>query len=413
MAPKRLADLTRFFSLEKARATLVSDVKLDDALCLWVFLMQNFARPAHHEVDIDLYVTGVQDGAAAVCLAQHIGNAVFEAARADGRSLCKLNFRALASRRPARAAPRHEQDTYAPYRDNASGFPQADERLLYWQDLPKEARCADFVGVIAQFFNFEVVDDQGQISDELLDFIVPNANGILAFQSGFNTRVSSKLEETLWQRLSVKVEKAGAKMVFISNSFSFDKSSGKSGTAPPDAIFLQKLLERNQQLWSHLRDAGLKESGRFAVDQMAKWLSGTPMPGVDYSAGLGSGIAEIKGRYGFPEGSQQEVSEYLLKRFLSERNSSPEATNPVLSACRDLHAAATAACGSELADYLGRAATNLEKFGKTLEITDGQHFATLLQAKVPVLEPCQLVCKDSPMQPQFTEGATSDTTPVT
>ena len=34
----------------------------------------------------DLYVTGVQDGAAAVCLAHHIGNAVFEAARADGRS---------------------------------------------------------------------------------------------------------------------------------------------------------------------------------------------------------------------------------------------------------------------------------------------------------------------------------------
>eukprot|EP00435_Cladocopium_sp_Y103_P062097 s347_g23.t1 len=266
MAPKRLADLTSFFSLEKARATLVSDVKLDDALCLWVFLMQNFARPAHHEVNVDLYVTGVQDGAAAVCLAQHISNAVFEAARTDGRSLCKLNFRALASRCPARAAPRHEQDTYAPYReiwlqirpttiimynDNASGFPQADERqLLFWQDLPKEARCADFVGVIAQFFNFEVVDDQGQISDDLLDFIVPNPNGILAFQSGFNTRVSSKLEETLWQSLSVKVEKAGAKMVFISNSFSFDKSSGKSGTAPPDAIFLQKLLECNQQLWT-------------------------------------------------------------------------------------------------------------------------------------------------------------------
>ena len=51
------------------------------------------------------------------------------------------------------------------------------------------------------------------------------------------------------RRLS-KVEKAGAKMVFISDSFSFDKSSGKSGTAPPDAIFLQKLLERNQQLWT-------------------------------------------------------------------------------------------------------------------------------------------------------------------
>lgn len=105
--------------------------------------------------------------------------------------VCKLSFRALASRRPARAAPRHEQDTYAPYRDallqmkvdfktffntdrmasdhrpyygrlnpkskhrlfythavrdkqlkpkdGTSGFPQADERqLLFWQDLPKE-----------------------------------------------------------------------------------------------------------------------------------------------------------------------------------------------------------------------------------------------------------------------------------
>ena len=30
---------------------------------------------------------------------------------------------------------------------------------------------------------------------------------------------------------------------------------------------------------THLRDAGLKESGRFAVDQMAKWLSITAIPG--------------------------------------------------------------------------------------------------------------------------------------
>jgi len=39
-----------------------------------------------------------------------------------------------------------------------------------------------------------------------------------------------------------------------------------------------ELLERHPR--NHLRDAGLKESGRFAVDQMAKWLSGTPMPGI-------------------------------------------------------------------------------------------------------------------------------------
>ena len=40
--------------------------------------------------------------------------------------------------------------------------------------------------------------------DDVLDFIVPNPNGILAFQSGFNTRVASNLEESLWQTLSLK-----------------------------------------------------------------------------------------------------------------------------------------------------------------------------------------------------------------
>ena len=35
----------------------------------------------------------------------------------DTWGLCKLNFRAFASRCPARAAPRHELDTYAPYRE--------------------------------------------------------------------------------------------------------------------------------------------------------------------------------------------------------------------------------------------------------------------------------------------------------
>ena len=111
--------------------------------------------------------------------------------------------------------------------------------------------------------------------------------------------------------LSCKVEEAGAKMVFISNAFSFDKATGKSGNSAPDAKFLQKLLRLDDQLWSlserllphsasclfeesfeaccdsqsfpvlrnHLRDAGLKESGRFSVDQMAKWLCKMPMPG--------------------------------------------------------------------------------------------------------------------------------------
>ena len=105
---------------------------------------------------------------------------------------------------------------------------------------------------------------------------MPARNGILAFQSGFNTRVAADLEERLWQKLSLKascqlparchpscchlhvalaalsckVAEAGAKMVFISNAFSFDKATGKSGTSAPDAKFLQKLLRLDDQLWS-------------------------------------------------------------------------------------------------------------------------------------------------------------------
>ncbi|CAK9063130.1 Exostosin domain-containing protein [Durusdinium trenchii] len=407
-APLRLSDLTNFFSLEKARAILVSDVKLDDTLCLWTFLMQNFRRPTHHQVEIDLYVTGIQDSAAAVRLARHISDSVREAVKVSGRSLCNLSFRALASRRPARNAPRHEMDTYAPYRDGSLGFPPADEQLLFWEDLPKEARSVDFVGVIAQFFNFEVVNDKGEMSEDILDFIVPNRGGVLAFQSGFNTQVPSNVEEALWQTLSRKVQKAGAKMVFISNRFSFDKASGRPGNAPPDASFLKTLLQCDAKLWSHLRDAGLKESTRFAVDQMAKWLTATEMPGGDYSKNeLGSGLAGIKAKYEICEGSPQQVSEGLLKRFLKSHADEAQDQNAVLAACRDLQMVVSTACGPEVADYLGRAVANLEKFGQTLECTDGQHFAVLMQTEVALLYPCKLLC-DGPMQPHFLEDAGSE-----
>lgn len=40
-----------------------------------------------HSMTEDLYVTGVQDGAAAVCLAQHISTSVQELLKTEGRSL--------------------------------------------------------------------------------------------------------------------------------------------------------------------------------------------------------------------------------------------------------------------------------------------------------------------------------------
>ncbi|CAJ1350372.1 unnamed protein product [Effrenium voratum] len=246
-------------------------------------------------------------------MAEHLYTSALEAAKATGRSLCQLSFRALASRSRARAV-RHEEDTYAPYRATESGFPQADERRLqFWQDLPKEARSADLVGVIAQFLSHEVIAGGISIREDVLDLLVPSHGGILIFQSGFNTRVPDALEEALWQSLSQKVQQAGAKILFISNGFSFNKDSGKSGTAQPDAAFMKKLMEQQGQLWTHLRDAGLKESTRFAVDQMAKWLSASA-PGVDF-ARLGA-IEEINKRAGIPKGSEQEVSKFLFQHFL-------------------------------------------------------------------------------------------------
>ncbi|CAE7544482.1 unnamed protein product, partial [Symbiodinium pilosum] len=259
--------------------------------------MYNFARPAHHKVQLDVYITGIRDSEAAACLAQTVFEAA-QAAVAERGACCPIAFRALASKRPAKSAPRHEKDTYAPFRDGSAGFPQASERSLsFWEDLSEEARQADFVGVIAQFFNFEAVEDIN-----LLDFIVPKRGGILVFQSGFNTRVPAHAEDLVWGTLIDKVRRAGAKIALISNAFSFDKATGKSGVIPPDGEVMKKLEHLSSTLWTHLREAGLKEALRFSVDQMAKWLTKVPMAGVDFSnSNLDEGLAAIRTKYGIPE----------------------------------------------------------------------------------------------------------------
>ncbi|CAE7363532.1 unnamed protein product [Symbiodinium microadriaticum] len=365
----------------------------------WIFLMYNFARPANHKVEVDVYMTGIRDSAAAACLAQHVFDAAEAAVKERGGS-CPIAFRVLASKRPAESAPRHEKDTYKPYRDGSAGFPQASERsLAFWEDLPEEARKADLVGVIAQFFNFEVVADTTSLCKDMLDVIVPKPGGILIFQSGFNTRVPLHAEDMVWGTLAEKVERAGANIALISNGFSFDKASGKSGVIPPDGETMRKLERLNPTLWSHLRDAGLKETLRFSVDQMAKWLTKVPMTGVDYSnSDLNAGLAAVRSRHGIPE--VPDVGDFLQEQYLKARQDDTK-VNPVLSACRELHALANTCCGAAASDYLGRAVSNLEKFGKSLECTDGQHFAALLQSEAAVLEPCEWARKEEMLQPSF------------
>lgn len=340
-------------------------------------------------------------------MAKHL----FEAAKqhvatiATGSASPAIALRVLVSKRPAKEAPRHEADTYAPYNTACSGFPQASEErmsLQFWEDLAPEPNRADFVAVIAQFFHFEAVDGETRsVREDILSYIVPKSGGVLAFQMGFNTHVPGGLDQEVWGYLCGKVEHAAANMVFISNSFSFDHDTGKPGVITPSGTFATALVAQASGLWRHLLEAGQKETLLFGSDQMAKWLTFMAMDRVDYAAkDLKGAITEMKARAGVPDESRQSVSKHLQSRFLEARASELE-VNPVLELCKELHKAASDACGKKVTEYLLRAVTSFEKFGQTLEATDGQHFAVLLQREAPVLFPVGLKQGDKGMEPDF------------
>ena len=54
----------------------------------------------------------------------------------------------------------------------------------------------------------------------MLDFIVPNQRGVLAFQSGFNTQVPRNLEEALWQTLSLKASPRDSIVLHVASHLS-------------------------------------------------------------------------------------------------------------------------------------------------------------------------------------------------
>eukprot|EP00930_Biecheleria_cincta_P037000 TRINITY_DN25370_c0_g1_i1.p1 TRINITY_DN25370_c0_g1~~TRINITY_DN25370_c0_g1_i1.p1 ORF type:complete len:439 (-),score=97.12 TRINITY_DN25370_c0_g1_i1:128-1444(-) len=403
--PRHLRDFSSFFEQAEASAILVTDVKFDDAIFLWIFFILNLRRPKEHRIKIDVFITGIKDVAAGACMAKH----VFEAAKqhvantAAGSASPAIALRVSVSKRPAKDAPRHEADTYAPYNTASSGFPQASEErigLQFWEDLAPEP--ADFVAVIAQFFNFEVVDGESQsVRKHLLNYLVPKSGGVLAFQMGFNTKVPAGLDQEVWGYLCGKVKDAAASMVFISNGWSFDKSTGKPGVITPTGTFATALGAQAPGLWRHLLEAGQKETLLFGTDQMAKYLTFMAMDGVDYEAAdLKGTITGMRARAGVPDESRQSVSKHLQVRFLEARASELE-VNPVLDICKELHKAASDACGEKVTEYLRRAIINFEKFGQTLEGTDGQHFAVLLQTEAPVLFPVELKQGDFGMEPNF------------
>lgn len=214
---------------------------------------------------------------------------------------------------------------------------------------------------------------------------------MLVFQTGFNTNMLAPpgLHEELWAYLREKASANAAKIVFISNAFSFAAGARKPGQADPSAApFVEALKSHNPLLWEHLFAAGVCESLKFGTDQMAKWLSFMRMPGVDYAAsGLDAPIKAMLEVHSLT-GSQEEISVLLQARFkadIAEGRRGPAGV--VRQFCEELRALVAAKLRPKAADYLGRAVGVFDKFGSTIEITDGQHMVAVLQGREATLHP--------------------------
>eukprot|EP00927_Polykrikos_kofoidii_P053796 TRINITY_DN48350_c0_g1_i1.p1 TRINITY_DN48350_c0_g1~~TRINITY_DN48350_c0_g1_i1.p1 ORF type:complete len:464 (+),score=82.35 TRINITY_DN48350_c0_g1_i1:202-1593(+) len=402
--PRTLASLCNFFGKINASAAIFTDAKIDDAIFLWTFFLLNFWRPADHRVRVSVNIIGVQDRAGAVAMVRHLVDCAQKYAAAAAAAaekvtpLANVVIHVWASQHAARDAPRHEIDTYKPYHDGTDNFPQAcDDDLAFFQDQSEGDATADLICVVAQYFSFEM-RNEGDEYEKALWRLVPSAGGVLAFQAGFNTNPPrGKADDgvALWTALVERVRDAGASVALISNAFSFD---GKAGTMEVTNPYLNLLRTQSELLWGHLIQAGVMESFRFCVDQMAKWLSRMKMEGVDYDNGdLGLELDRLKTeaigeRLAGPHVPRQhEVSAALAGLFveaeeLRNRVEDPP-ENPVVVLCRQLHELVSGACGAASAEYLRRAVANFERHGTTIEVTDGQHFAVLLQSKEPLLSP--------------------------
>jgi len=245
-----LAQLSPFFRKQEASASIFTDAKLDDAIFLWTFYLLNFFRPSDHRVRITVNVIGIQDRAAGMSLVRHIFASAKEYAATQSPGLPDISHCILASKNMPPVAPRHEADTYKPYNVGTAGFPQAleeAETMAFFQTRQaRSAPAADFVAVMAQFFNFELKKCG-------MDDLIPAEGGVLAFQAGFNTRIPPDLKpEATWQELSAKVQAAGANMVLIRNAFSFVTGGLKPGTMEAASPLFELLRKQSGMLWGHL-----------------------------------------------------------------------------------------------------------------------------------------------------------------
>merc|ERR1719356_1594311 len=235
---------------------------------------------------------------------------------------------------------------------------------------------------------------------------------------GFNTALpgAEAQQRAVWNELIRKVKDANAKMVYISNAFSFKKSDKKPGSIDPQSSpFCNTMKTQAPDLWKHLFHAGALESCLFACDQMAKWLAdkGVEPKGHDgkrteRKPELIKKVEDCCMALELKAKNEKEDVSKALKAMIDEGD---DGVAKVLRACEDLHSAAEDTCGPEKAEYLRRALAALENFGHTVEITDGQQFLVLYQSNVPVLKPVvELTWLENIgcLTPKFDGGTTAD-----
>merc|ERR1712045_694407 len=114
---------------------------------------------------------------------------------------------------------------------------------------------------------------------------------------------------------------------------------------------------------------------------MAVWLAREPQTGVDYEKdGLGASLVTMAAVEQIPLGTAKEISLYLKDKFVELQTSlSIGQKNPICEVAEKMHIVAKDIAGDKPADYLGRAIANFNKYGKSIECTDGIHSIVLMQ----------------------------------
>ena len=75
---RTVTQVSPFFYKQEASASICTDVKPDDAICLWPCYTLNVFRPSDHRVRSTVNVIGIQDRAAGMALVRHIWDSAKE-----------------------------------------------------------------------------------------------------------------------------------------------------------------------------------------------------------------------------------------------------------------------------------------------------------------------------------------------